>query len=182
MANPHRRRALAAALVAAAALAAAGCKSHSVSEQPGGAHARMASGVRMGDPRAGTQLVRGFHGIEAGSWRWTARRFSVVLLLPPGAAQNGATLEFNLTVPDPVIAKLNHVTLTANVGGQDLAPATYSKAGDYVYSAGVPAAAFTGDTARVDFELDNAMPPNPPDLRELGVVAHSVALKPIVKP
>ena len=53
-------------------LATAGCKSRKVNvaatdeETP-----RMASALNMGDPKSEPQLVTGFHGIEAGAWRWT---------------------------------------------------------------------------------------------------------------
>ena len=64
------------------------------------------STVNMGDPRVAGQLVDGFYGVEAGSWRWTARQFSVKLKTPEGAAQKGATLRFLLTVPPAVILRI----------------------------------------------------------------------------
>ncbi|MGD0496855.1 MAG: hypothetical protein ABSC23_00300 [Bryobacteraceae bacterium] len=167
-------RACPALLVLIVAFAPLGCKrKRGADEQP----LRLAPVVRMGDPRAGPQLLKGFYGIEAGAWRWTARRFSVILLPPAGAAQNGASLEFRLTVPDSVIAKLGRISLSASIGGQAFPSATYSKTGDYAYTADVPAALLGGESVEVDFQLDGAMPPNPPELRELGVVAQSVELQ-----
>ncbi len=171
------RRVSLAGLVILAALAPFGCKrarNHAASpEQPG----RLESEVAVGNPRAAVQLLKGFYGIEAGAWRWTARQFSAILRTPPGAAQNGAQLEFRFTVPDPVIAKLKTVTLAASVGGAIFPPQTYSRSGDYVYSAAVPADQLAGEAVTVNFQLDNAIPPNPPELRELGVVAHNIALR-----
>jgi hypothetical protein len=167
-----------AALAALAALAPLSCKRPSEGGSGLPRPANLESSVAMGDPRAGAQLLRGFYGIEAGAWRWTARQFSAMLRTPAGAAQNGAVLEFRLTVPDPVIAKLKSVTLDASIGGAIFPPATYDKPGDYAYTAAVPAEQLAGEAVTVNFELDKAMPPNPPELRELGVVAHSVALRP----
>ena len=77
----------------------------------------MASTVSMGDPRSEPQLVNGFYTIEADSWRWTARQFTIVLRPPFGAAEKGAVLKMQLTVPDPVIAKLQTISLAASVNG-----------------------------------------------------------------
>ena len=171
------RRASLAGLILIVALAPLGCKrartTGAAAEQP----ARLESEVAVGNPRAAVQLLKGFYGIEAGSWRWTGKQFSAILRTPPGASQNGAQLEFRFTVPDPVIAKLRTVTLAAAIGGAIFPAQTYSRPGDYVYSAAVPAEQLSGEAVTVNFQLDNAIPPNPPELRELGVVAHSIALK-----
>ena len=37
----------------------------------------MQSILNMGDPKIEPQLVNGFHGVEAGAWRWTAKQFTV---------------------------------------------------------------------------------------------------------
>jgi hypothetical protein len=114
--------------------------------------------------------------VEANAWRWTMQRFSVNLHPPARSAQQGAVLEFHLTVPPPTIEKLGSITLAASIGGAALAPETYSKAGEYTYRRDVPATALGGDSARIDFQLDKAVPPGEVDKRELGVVASSVAL------
>ncbi len=157
----------------ALALGTSGCrKQDSGAEEP----YRMQPAVRMSDPRAQMQLLSGFYGMEQGAWRWTKQRFSAVLRPPAGAAQKGATLTLRLTVPDVVISKLQSITLTGAVDGQALAPETYDRPGTYVYTRDVPAGLLTGESAKVDFQLDKVVPPNPPDLRELGVVVLSIAL------
>jgi hypothetical protein len=138
---------------------------------------RVATTVHMGDPKSAGQLVTGFHDIEGNSWRWTQRKFAVEVGTPPGAAQNGATLEFEFTVPQPVIDQLKTVAVTASVDGNALPPETYSQPGIYSYKRDVPAALCTKDSVRVSFELDKAIPPGAADARELGVVASSVGLK-----
>lgn len=112
------------------------------------------------------ELVEGWHAVEDGRWRWTERRFSVVLPAPRGGA---ATLQFRFTLPDAVIERLHQVTLTATVNGAILAPQTYTTRGEHAYIrhlAALPA----GDTVRVDFELDRALAPTAADARELGLL------------
>jgi hypothetical protein len=142
--------------------------------------ARQTAGfVAMNDANAASQLLKGFYGVEAGAWRWTAGKFTVLLKPPANAATKGAKLELKLTIPQPVIAKLNQVTLTAKVGDTPLPPQTFNKTGDYTYAQDVPATAFAGVSGpvRVDFWLDKAMPPTSSDLRELGIVVFSAGLE-----
>jgi hypothetical protein len=146
-------------------------------EEPAEATPRFASALKMNDPAAPTQLVKGFYGLESGTWRWTAGHFSVMLRSPLAAAQHGATLTFNLTVPDVVIQKLGSVTLSSSVGTAKLKSETYSKPGAYTFTADVPAEQLSKETVIVDFALDKALPPGAADQRELGIIATSVALE-----
>ena len=178
---PERRVALRlcrSALLIALALAPLGCKRKKAIVQPTGeAPPRMASTVHMGDPKTGTQLIGGFYGIEQESWRWTGRRFSLALHPPFGAAQKGATLQLRLTVPPVVIEKLRTISLSATINGSTLPPETYTQAGDYTYARDVAPGLLAGESVRVDFQLDKAMPPSGADLRELGVVVLSAGLE-----
>jgi len=130
----------------------------------------------MGDPLAAHQLMSGFYDIEAHAWRWTQRQFAVRLRPPSRAARNGASLEVHLTVPKPSIDKLQSLTLSASIAGTALAPETYTKVGNYTYKRDVPANLLGGNSVRVDFQLDKAMPPGGGDLRELGIVVLSAGL------
>jgi hypothetical protein len=167
------------ALLLALALVPLGCKQTKKVQvqQTVEESARMASVVRMGDPKVETQLVSGFYGIEGNAWRWAARQFTVVLRPPFGASQRGGTLQLSLTVPPVVIEKLKNVSLTATVDGTALPPETYTEAGPYTYKRDVPANLLTADSVKVDFQLDKAMPPTDQDKRELGVVVNSVSLE-----
>jgi hypothetical protein len=161
----------------ALALAPAGCKNKKVKVQATDEEApRMASAVSMGDPKVESQLAAGLYGVEAGSWRWTAKQFTVVLRPPSGSAQTGGKLQLKLTVPPIVIEKLKTVSLSASANGGALGPETYTQAGDYVYTRDVPASALTGDSVRIDFQLDKAMPPSGSDIRELGIIVLSASL------
>lgn len=161
----------------ALASAPAGCKSQKVKVQATDEESpRMASAVSMGDPKAEAQLVTGLYGVEAGSWRWTARQFSIILRSPSGAAQSGGKLQLKLTVPPVVIEKLKAISLSASANGAALPPETYTQTGEYVYTRDVPPSALTGESVRLDFQLDKAMPPSGGDIRELGVIVLSASL------
>lgn len=142
---------------------------------PGDTAPVMVSTVRMNDAKAGGQLLNGFYPIEGGAWRWTARKFSVYLRTPAGAAQSGATLSFLFTIPDVVIQKLQNLTLTASSGGMVLKTAEYKAPGAEVFSADVPASLLGTDSIKVDFTLDKSLPPGV-DKRELGIIATSVGI------
>jgi hypothetical protein len=131
----------------------------------------------MADPKSAGQLISGFHAIEDGAWRWTERKFVISLRPPASAAEKGAILDLKLTVPPPTAEKVGAVTLTASIGGTALTPETYSKSGEYNYRRDVPPALLAGDSVRVEFELDKAIPPGDPDIRELGVIVLRAGLE-----
>lgn len=131
----------------------------------------------MSDQAATVQLVKGFHSLEGGAWRWTAGKFQVLLKPPLAAAQRGAVLSFAFSIPEVVIQKLSVITLTASVGGTKLKSETWSKPGAYTYSADVAAALLAGDAVTFDFEFDKSLPSGSVDQRELAVVATSIGLE-----
>ena len=138
---------------------------------------RMAAVLNRVDPKIEPQLVSGFYGVESGAWRWTAKQFTASLRPPLGAAVKGAKLTVKLTVPPVVIDKNKNVTLSATVGNAALAPETYTTTGDYVFIRDVPPGALAGESVRVDFSLDKAMPPSGGDIRELGIIVLSIGLE-----
>jgi hypothetical protein len=137
-----------------------------------------ASMLNMGDPSTASQLASGFHAIEQGSWRWTAKKFSVVLKPPTAAEQKGATLRFRMFISDDQINRLGALTLSADVNGQALEPQVFNKPGDNIYTRPVPPEALQTPTAKVNFALDKAREPDASDGRQLGVVAIVVGLQP----
>ena len=165
-------------ILMALVLAPMGCKKKKVrvgatdEETP-----KMMSVLNMGDPKVEPQLVKGFHGIEASAWRWTEKQFTVALRPPFGSGQKGAKLTVKLTVPPVTIEKLKNVALSATAGGSALPPETYTTAGEYVYVREIPASLLTGDSLRVDFQLDKAMAPSGADIRELGIIVLNIGLE-----
>jgi len=141
-------------------------------EQP---YAGMASVVRTNDHKLTGQLLKGFHQVEQGSWRWTEKQFSVALKIPATGRPSALRLQFALS--PAVLARLGPVSLAATVNGVALPPETYPQAGQQVYRREIPAAALTGAIARADFQLDKALPPGNTDKRELAVIVTSVGLE-----
>jgi hypothetical protein len=137
----------------------------------------LATMVHAADPRTASQLIRGFHGVEQNSWRWTAGSFAVTLKPPAGAAQKGAVLTLKFAVPDAVIDRLKSITLSATVNGKPLPPETYAKSGEYTYSRDVPAGELSGDAANVEFTLDKYLPASAQDARDLGVIMTMVGFE-----
>lgn len=137
---------------------------------------QLQSVVQMNDARAGAQLVSGFHAVENNAWRWTAGKFSVLLRVPPAAAQKGAIVRLSCTIPDVVIQKLSHIALTASVGDMVLGTEEYEKPGAEMFTADLLPAMLTGDSVRIDFMVDQTLPKEN-DKRELGLIANSVALE-----
>jgi len=133
--------------------------------------------VHMGDPRSAGQLLAGFYGIEAGSWRWTGKQFAVELGTPYGAATKGAALELNFSIPAVVLEKSKSLTLSASAADTPLPPETYSAPGAFIYRRDVPAALLAHDSVKIVFTLDKTFLPGGGDLRQLGIVTSAVSLK-----
>jgi len=176
-----KSRFCAALLLAGILLSAGACRGkHSrasvENEEPEGGP-RIASALKMSDPAASQQLVKGFYGLEGGAWRWTAKNFSALLRPPLASAQRGATLTFSLSVPPVVIEKLSSVTLTATSGTTKLKSETYSKSGSYTFTADVPPDLLVKEAITIDFALDKSISPGSADSRELGIIATGIGLE-----
>jgi hypothetical protein len=154
-------------------LAGAGCKRRHRSSSEAQLHA---SDIFAGDPNVAAHFVKGFYDMEQNSWRWTNQDFAVDLTPPLHAEQKGAQLVMKLAVPDAVIQKLTSVQLSAAIQDFKLEPQVYTKPGQYTYTRDVPADKLHGDSVQIDFSLDHAMPPTPPDIRPLGIIVSEVGL------
>jgi hypothetical protein len=165
-------------LLALVTLAPASCRRKRKTPVAGADDGQLVTVLNVADPRAGVQLTRGFYGVEADSWRWTAKNFAVTLRTPTGAAQKGANLELKITVPEAIFAKTGPMTLSAKVNGMPLAAETFSKSGDFTYARDVPASALPGDIATVEFSGDKSIPPGDTDVRELAFIVTTVGLLP----
>ena len=138
---------------------------------------RLASVVHASDPKIEPQLISGFYAIEGNAWRWTAKQFAVVLRVPTGVAQRGATLDVALTVPQVTIDKLKTISLSATADGHPLAPESYKESGQFDYKRDIPPGTLANSSVRLEFQLDKAMAPGNGDLRELGVIVRSIGLE-----
>ena len=136
----------------------------------------IASTAFAGDPAFAGHFTAGFYDIEANAWRWTNKEFAVTLNPPLHSVERGAQLVMHLAVTDPVIQHSQFVELSCSIGGLKLDPQVFAKAGAYTYVRDVPPDKLKGREVRIDFALNHAMPPTPPDIRQLGIVVSEVGL------
>ena len=139
--------------------------------------ATLASVIHMSDAKAAPQLLKGFHSIEENAWRWTMGQFAVALRPPRNAAIRGAVLRLKFVVPEPVLAKLKKISLTAAVNGTSLPAETYTKSGEFEYTRDVDAKLLSGEAVNVEFTLDKFLPAGEIEQRELGVIVSSVGFE-----
>ena len=140
--------------------------------------AELLSSVNVADPRATVQLAGGFSRLEFGAWRWTTRRFRVVLKPPADAGARGAILELSFWLPPVILDPLGPVTLSATVNGLALSAERFAQPGAQAYRRDVPAAALAGDAVAVEFATDKWLPPSSDDDREFALLAQGAALLP----
>ena len=69
------------------------------------------------------------------------------------------TLLVRASIPDDEMKLLKSMTLAASFNGLALATETFTSPGAQLYIRGNPAAALSGERARVDFTLDKWSPP-----------------------
>jgi SAM-dependent methyltransferase len=127
------------------------------------------------DPGLTAHLIKGWHVLEQGNWRWTERCFSAELAVPD-LAGGAAFLELRFVYPECAKTREGPLGLRASLGGLSLAEAQYSTTGENLYRASVPADRLQARTAIVEFELDHALPPDATDLRERGVIVTNIGL------
>ena len=118
-------------------------------------------------------LLQGWHAVEEGGWRWTDRRFSVLLRPKNPAAR---TLRMTVAILDIMLRNRPALTLSTKVNGVLLAPETFTQTGRHIYTRALPEAARTRGEYLVEFELDGAIPPAGLEERELGLIVSSVGL------
>ncbi len=80
-------------------------------------------------------------------------------------------------IPESSIRALHSVQISAAVSGVTLTPQEYTQAGEFEYIRDVPATAFRGGDAIVDFTLDKALPAGGNERRELGVIVNTVGFE-----
>ena len=113
-------------------------------------------------------LLHGWHELERNSYRWTERRFSVRLTIPP--APDDACLKLSFFLPPGVSSQLGTVKLSATVNGVPLPAVPYHSPGEHVYVQRIPPGTLAGHEAVVEFSLDRALPAARADQRELGLI------------
>lgn len=141
-----------------------------------GAPPAASSALHVADPAAADQLISGFHPVEGGGWRWTARSFSAALGRPSGAEEDGAMLTLRLFIPKKQAERLGAMTLSAAVNGRPLEPRTFHREGRYDYSVFVPGPVLVSNIVLAEFQFDRAVQPEKGDRRELAAIVASLEL------
>jgi hypothetical protein len=144
---------------------------------PGAVASPAGSTLNLGAKSSDAQILAGFYKIERNAWRWTAKQFSVVLRTPPFAARNGAKLVLRFYLPEAQINQRGPMTLTGDVDGVPLTSRTFTRGGQYEYSAIVPAEALGYDLVAVNLHFDKATVGLNGDTRELAAVASFIGLE-----
>jgi cephalosporin hydroxylase len=129
--------------------------------------------LRAADPAMKDRLLRGFfEGTNA--WKWTGRRFAVLLDAPPPLdAPTYLVLDFN--APDELMNVVKEVTVTARVNGEVVGTEKYSASGRYFFQCKVPLPLLKKSPAEIEFELDKVAK-DPANGRELGLIVVNVRL------
>jgi hypothetical protein len=124
---------------------------------------------RLTNSTPSLDLGEGWYRLEVDNWRWTARRFSL-LVEPTCEVGSACNLKMRFTIAQAVIDQLQSLSVAATVNGARLAPSSYSSAGEHVYTQPVAAGTLTAhQPALVEFELDKGLAPTQTDIRELGL-------------
>jgi hypothetical protein len=166
-----RRRQCVAALAAGFAVLAGCRREEKIKLEPTDeSTTTLTSTAHAADPKSSVQLVKGFHGIEQNSWRWTMGRFTVTLRPPAGSAEKGATLSLKFSIPESVINKVKSTTLSVSVQGTPVGKKTYTSSGEATFATDVPASLLKGDAVVVEYAMDRFLPAGAVDARELGLV------------
>jgi len=132
---------------------------------------RASDTLRANAPGASVQLWSGFHQAEGDGWRWTERRFSVVLAAPEAGPVD---LWLEAYVPQSSIDRLGPLLLRGTLAGWALPPLQIGQGGELRGTWVVPRCALAR-IVRVDFVLDKALPAEEGG-RELGLVLRAVGL------
>ncbi len=127
--------------------------------------------VKMSDPATAPQLLKGFGGLEAGTWRWTAKKFDIALRPPDGAASRGATLVGKFIFPGVAFHELKQVRLSAQIDGVELPAATFGSEGEQLYRVEIPARLLQRNLIEIDFALDKSLK------EDLGLIALSIGFE-----
>jgi SAM-dependent methyltransferase len=123
--------------------------------------------TKQGDPTENLELKEGWHLLEEGIWRWTKKRFTVRVVRRTLVVR---TLRFKFRVVKALLGTEGILRLRATVEGVPLPESQYASTGEHLYTQDIPASALCGgESASVQFEVENEYQPAGGELRELGV-------------
>jgi hypothetical protein len=131
-------------------------------------HSELREFIAMSDPAAAVHIVNGISGkVEAGAWRWTDERFTLMFGVP---AATGNKLVMEFTIAGETFAQTGPVQMTYFVNGRVLDKVRYDSPGEKRFEKAVPPGSLReGAENIVAAELDKAYVAEP-DKKRLGVI------------
>lgn len=112
---------------------------------------------------ANVELQHGFHQPEGHNWRWTERSFSLRARFP---AARPRQLRLKIFLPAALLQRTGALQLRLCCNAMPLADAILDRPGDYIVRRPLPSAS----EFLLHGELDRALPPEPGDARERGLI------------
>lgn len=106
------------------------------------------------------RLTHGWNTLEADGWRWTRRRFGMVLDSPAPARK----IELHFRIVPELLEAASPLVLSMSIDGIMMPPVSYSTPGDHVYAERI---GLKSGRCDVQFHISHAMDL---DERELGLI------------
>jgi len=121
---------------------------------------------RVHFPTLEVRLLRGWHDIEQ-NFRWTAKAFSVEVILPLETPLSGFSLP--ILAPPAIFHGNRPLDISCRIKDQLVGIARYNQAGSYAFRGELPPFALHEPILRLDFEVQSDISAPAGDIRELGV-------------
>jgi len=126
-------------------------------------------------PAADLQLLKGFHQLESGLWRWTMGQFAFALGTPEQSLSRGALLEIHYSLPES-LSKVSQRHLKVTVNGIPVPERTTLEAGDQTIRIPIPSSSLGSTVSTIECELDHFVPAGTMEKRELGLIFFAARL------
>ncbi|MGA2148984.1 MAG: class I SAM-dependent methyltransferase [Bryobacteraceae bacterium] len=118
-------------------------------------------------PGLAARPAQGWHQPEDGGWRWTAKAFSLDVVLP--LERPVVSFVLHASIPEAVIAASGAVTIGCAISGAHIGDATYSTSGPIEFRCDLPPFALHDPQLRLDFSVLSSFAAPEEDRRELGL-------------
>jgi len=122
---------------------------------------------RVRYPELQVRPLDGWYEPEQDSWRWTAKRFSLEVVLPLEQPVMGFSLSIN--VPEGVAEDTQSITVSCSIRGERVGSATYEAPGPVEFTGKFPPFAAHEPILRLEFCVNSSFGVPSGDLRELGI-------------
>ncbi len=121
---------------------------------------------RVHFPDLHVRLIGGWHPVEQ-SFYWTAKHFSIEVVLPLETPLSGFSLA--VVVPPATVVSGGTVLLSCRIRDQVVGTTEYRAGGSFEFVGTLPPFALHEPVLRLDFAVESDFSPPPGDCRELGI-------------